>query len=517
MLPSLLLPTISTLTTLTFTFISIVLFNVPFSPSVHAQKFRPFPSSEPCYAFTEGQGLYILGGTGPGNLDIRQSFMLDLSVSWNTSDPVFKNLTNAPNVEEGACTMTNNGEGLFVMEGQVGYIYNVKSESWATLNDNGFSYTTAAATDPETGFIYLPGGGEDFKGRPMLLSLDLKTKTINKTLDANGDAGSCGWNAYLRSMVFSDDTNTLKLFTPSKVSKSSTGWGELRTGPLQNIDLNWNCGVSMQGGTKMVFHGYHTDNPGMTYVVYVLDVVKRTWKKGPSAPRVIYSACAATGDQFIMWGGKIGTQEKASNTTFIYNIKTEKWTTSYIAPPSRSTTTMTTDPSLPSQTSNPKDASSSDKHLVVIIVAVIGSLLAIILGLIFRYHRQTRRLNHDGPKTSPSGSSTDLLDIREHSVGSSRRRDPSESGSNSGVHVPGVPGRLHQGSLGARELSEHPHAILEDPTARRNLQEGALEVQLLSHHPHAMVGDGQHTPMHSDKVIQGYNRHHGDKEELRDQ
>jgi hypothetical protein len=80
----------------------------------------------------------------------------------------------------------------------------------------------------------------------------------------------------------------------------------------------------------------------------------------------------------------------------------------------------------------------------------------------------------------------------------------------------GLFGRLHQGTFGARELSEHPHAILEDPTSKRNVQEGAFGVQLLSQHPHAMVGD-EYTSKYGDKAIHQSIRHYGDKEELRDQ
>ncbi|KAF9347823.1 hypothetical protein BGX34_002858, partial [Mortierella sp. NVP85] len=505
---------------------------VSFSPSVLAQKFRPRPRSEPSYTFTEGQGLYILGGVGPDFDSIQQPFMLDLSVSWNTSDPVFKDL-KGPKVEEGACTMTNGGEDLFVLASGTGYIYNVKSDTWAIFNNNAFASPIIATTDPETGFIHIPQGGEDFQGRLQTLTLDLRTKTVNQTATRLGDwIGSvAGWNTYLKSLVGvasqgnNFDTHILRIYTPSKMNKTSTGWSRLKTGPIPGSEFgHWNCGASMHGGTKMVFLA-ESDDPTIktSFNVYILDVKTRTWKKGPSAPPVSKSACAATGDQFIVWGGEVGAQQRISNATFVYNIKTEKWTTNYIAPRSRSNTTTTTTTatasSLPSQTSNPKEESSSDKRLVVIIAVVIGILLAIILGFIFRYHRQTRRSNLNGPKTTPNGSSTDLLDVKEHSVGSSRRRDPSESGPNSGVHAPGVPGRLHQGSLGARELSEHPHAILEDPTARRNLQEGDLGAQLFSQHPHVMVGD-EHmssTPTHSEKVLQGYNRHYGGKEELRNQ
>jgi len=78
-------------------------------PTVAAQDFRPQPNSETCYAFTEGQGLYILGGS------TKENFMLDLSVSWNTSDPVFRKLPGGPKVDDGGCSMTNNGEDLFVL------------------------------------------------------------------------------------------------------------------------------------------------------------------------------------------------------------------------------------------------------------------------------------------------------------------------------------------------------------------------------------------------------------------
>jgi hypothetical protein len=80
----------------------------------------------------------------------------------------------------------------------------------------------------------------------------------------------------------------------------------------------------------------------------------------------------------------------------------------------------------------------------------------------------------------------------------------------------GLFGRLHQGTFGARELSEHPHAILEDPTSKRNVQEGAFGVQVLSQHPHAMVGD-EYTSKYGDKVIHQSIGHYDDKEELRDQ
>ncbi|KAK3819526.1 MAG: hypothetical protein J3Q66DRAFT_398973 [Benniella sp.] len=528
------IPSSVTFTVLTLTL--NLLFPPSLIPTVAAQDFRPQPNSETCNAYAEGQGLYILGGT------TKENFMLDLSVSWNASEPVFKKLPGGPSVDIGACAMTNNGDDLFVLTKGTGYVYNVKSSTWSVFHNANFGATgkgQAATSDPKTGFIYLPTYGMNFAGEKVLVSLDLKSNTVNTTavgVDPQWYQLAI-WSTFLKSIVIMDQHRNPFTFTPSIVSNPDKGWGKLELTspefPGTYIANSWNCGAAAYNGTKLIHIGRTLG--GITSV-YIMDVVKRTWMRGPIAPSLFYSACAVTGDQFIVWGGDFYDGPE-TNKTYAFNMKTEKWVSRYIAPPPRSTTTtfasQTPTQPIPSTTaiSVPGNTSSNDMKLVTIIVIVTGTLMAIILGSIFRYHKRTRQFNSCDQRTNPDGPSTDSLDIKDDpnisvkdlSKGSSRRRDPSDSGSHSidhhgqrKWHMNGLLGRIHQGSLGARPLSEHPHAAVEDPATKRNVQEGALEVQILSQHPHAVVGETFNSN-NGDKAMRGYIGGYGDKEELEDQ
>jgi len=494
--------TASTLLTFTFT----LLFSVFFSRPILAQKFRPTPNIAACSAFIEGQGFYILGG---------DNFVIDLSVSWNTSSPVFKQLKGGPKTMRSPCATTN--DELFMVDDQMGYLYNVSSGSWREFRNDHYSknYWGFAVTDPETGDVYLPANelfSEQDGDFTVLLSMNLKTNAFSMAehrIYVTED-NVVVWNAYLKSILVIHALYPPDMFTPTKVTQSSTGWDIMDDGQKPGVVIGWACGAAAYGGTKMIF----LEKWGP---VYIWDVVKTTWKKGPLGPKLEKTSCGVSGDQLIIWGGSTGNNGTLSDKTYIYNMKTDKWTSRFIASPLQPITITATAPhtSHPSQTqhvsyttSTPAtgNTSLSDKNILIIAVVVIGVLVAINLGFIFRYYRRTRRLN-------PDGSSSDSLNVKEHLKGS-HGRDPPDSSPISttassvhntplGWHVSGVPGRLHQGSLGARELSEHPHAIVEDPTSR-HVQEGALEVEIISQHPHATVGDG-------------YAPKRGDKEELKDQ
>ncbi|KAK3816562.1 MAG: hypothetical protein J3Q66DRAFT_342831 [Benniella sp.] len=395
--------------------------------------------------------------------------MLDLSVPWNASDPVYKKLEGGPpKVDRRACAMTNNGEDLFVMSAGTGYVYNVKSNSWKPFPNTNFAADTGlesgyfAVTDPETGIIYLPNGGTDFSGRALMLSVDIKTGTVNTSGSNPYIDSQAVWNTRLKSMVIASEDHGLMAFTPSKVTMSSDGWSLLNTTPEDK--WRWDCGASAYGDSIMVFIGGPRGVILYDSVsIYIFDVAKQTWRKGPPAPKkVISSSCAVSGDQFIVWGG--GYFDTYANTTLVFDIKANKWVSRYTPPQPRPTTTTLQPSPTPNGTPESDNTSSSDKKLVII-VAVTGTLMAIILGLIFRFYRRTRQLDPNGPSTGP-------LDIKD-SVKTPK---------------PGLVGRLHQGVFGAKQVSEHPHAIVEDPTMKRNIQEGALEIQLPPQHPHTMVG-----------------------------
>ncbi|KAK3809534.1 MAG: hypothetical protein J3Q66DRAFT_354144 [Benniella sp.] len=206
----------------------------------------------------------------------------------------------------------------------------------------------------------------------------------------------------------------------------------------------------------------------------------------------------------------------------IYNLKTNKWVTSYTAPPRNTTATTTTLGSgpLPTSTSVPSAnetqepstrSSPSESKLITIIVVVTAVLMAIILGFIFVYFRRTRRSNSGGQDASPNGPSTGLSDIRgsvtvtvrnETALRTSQLRAPVQ------VESGPISVQTYAGSIKdqkwydfedvVRSSPENPHAVLkeEDLVNLRSVREGVVDVMAPAQHPHAMI-DRNSTATHS--------------------
>jgi len=302
----------------------------------------------------------------------------------------------------------------------------------------------------------------------------------------------------------------------------------LPTTGMNDFTAQWNCAVPAYGGTKIVLFG---DDRVSTSFVYVFDTAKRSWKKGLTTPSLIEeSACAVTGDQFIIWGGKVN--EKPTDKMLIYNMKTNKWVTSYTAPPRNTTATTTIlDPHVPqpspkstsvpsaNETQEPSARSPpNETKYVTIIVAVTAVLMAIILGSIFVYFRRTKRSNSGDQDASPNGSSTGLSDIRgsvtvtvknETALRTSQLRAPVQ------VESGPISVQTYAGSIkdqkwydyddAVRSSPENPHAVLkeEDLVSLRSVREGVVDVIAPAQHPHAMI-DKNSTTTHS--ILNEWNR-----------
>jgi hypothetical protein len=293
--------------------------------------------------------------------------MLDLSVSWSTNAPVFKQLPFGPK-GEGVCTMINNGEDLFVLEDGGGYLYNVRSEKWQVLSGTNFTNVVVgvAATDPESGLIYIAGSSADF-AEQLIEIIDPRTMTAN-TAETNAESYSvAAWSTPLKRMLlFSTGSSNPGTFTPSETNKPTKGWGDL---PNNGPTLRWSCIAPIDGGSKMALYG--NDVVSNIGTIYVFDVAKRTWTKGASTIELDGCVCAVTGDQVVLWGGE--SKGKATNATLVYNMKTNKWTSNYIAPP-RSNTTTTTSTSQPSQTSTQENPYTTNPTTHLPAVRALSSL-----------------------------------------------------------------------------------------------------------------------------------------------
>ncbi|KAK3809532.1 MAG: hypothetical protein J3Q66DRAFT_373777 [Benniella sp.] len=493
-----------TLLTFIFAFITIV----SLSLSVNAQSFRPVPAYKACSAFAEGQGLYIIGGLDTAS----QSFMLDLSVSWNVSAPVFKDLspTKGPKVEVGSCAMTNNGGDLFVLTLGTGYIFNVASNSWRPFSNPNFAINAWAlsATDPATGIIYFSDSGTDWTNNIVTVAVDLKTSKVTTSkfheIDTDG-AQAAAWSAASNGLIVFAGIFDPVLLNPAKVSGTSNGWSILPTTGMNDVLIRWNCAVPAYNGTKIILLG----DDRKTSSVYFFDTAKRSWKKGLTTPGPLQrSACAVTGDQFIIWGGQV--EEEPTDKMLIYNLKTNTWVTSYTAPPRNTTATTTTLGSLtsgPSPTSSVPSANetqepsanspSSNEIKYVIIIIAVAAVLMSFLGFVFAYFRTKRSYSGD-QDASPIGSNGST----------SRLRAPTESNLISGQTYADSIKDQKWHDFGDEVLSS-PHAILrEDLMSLRTAQEGGVEVMAPAQHPHAMIDKNSNTT-HS--IINEWNR--GDKYE----
>ncbi|KAI8359583.1 hypothetical protein B0O80DRAFT_526254 [Mortierella sp. GBAus27b] len=485
-----------------FTAFFALCFGITLCPSIHAQTTVP-------NAFVDGQRHYIFGGFN-GTARNADPVMIDLTVSWNTSSPAIEKLPNSDATAfAGSATLLPSGN-IFILSYGNGYIYNVRTSSW-TINITNLIMGSwgKAVADMETRLVYVPNAGVTLATYGEMLEVDLKTKTITKTKPKPGPSPVRlefgAWSAPLRSLLFIEkNTNMLYTYTPSKVNGTSDGWGIMETtgDPLPTKIFRTACFVPAHNGSTMVLM---VGDEQYRMTVYVLDVETRTWKSGPLYSVTIDYAtysCSVSGDQLISFGPVIENGTASQNSVSVYNMKTEEWTTTYIAPPTQPDT----------NTDNTDDY--SNKKIIIIIVIVTGVLLAIILTAIAAYIGATKRpktrgqgRGSNGSSESPNFGSNVTTPDEVLAKGIFGFRNPVDAGINSKQEAPdhaakpmlnifGRFGRLQQGSFGALEDTGHPHAVVEELGTGCDVQEGTTGARPISRHPHANIMD---TSMYNDK------------------
>ncbi|KAF9363622.1 hypothetical protein BGX34_003702 [Mortierella sp. NVP85] len=479
----------------------------------------------------KGQGLYVIGGAKEAitGTSITQAFMIDLSVSWNASDPVFKKLPEGPGPAFSPTTVLSDGD-IFTLHIGIGYIYKVKSDSWTLFGNSKFPIQTGyAATNPESGLVYIAFGTNS-----TLHVLDPSSKTLSTLkvprLTNVADTQAVIWSAHLRSVILSTaDPTILYVFTPSKVSEPSHGWSLMNTTGYQptRTFLLSACFVPAYGGSKVITITVVNDSNRTTSMAQILDIPTRKWTASPTMALRAGSACGVSGDYFIVWGGgRVDDLERFTDGIVVYNMKTNEFVSEYTAPSVSSTPTQYN----PQTTAAPdlEDTDTSDRKRVIIIAIAAGVLLTVILTAVFIYLKITSRSKTEVQSTSSNGPSSDLqntvvnLDVQGKVPTDALPRNPAFPGLDSKGASSGL--RKEQkftaseilGLAGARPASEHPHAIVEDPTAKRNAQEGAIEVLPISQHPHAMVEQDPITK-YNDKAELESSGGVGDKAELEDE
>lgn len=367
--------------------------------------------------------MYILSGSTDKGYFASQTFMIDLSVSWNRDSPTCRSLPVGPGLNWAPSAMTADGQKWFTLlggdGGGVAHVFDVQTNVWSkafTFPQYGGLFQRAATTDPTTGLIYVPFSYRtttETKDYSMLI-VDLKNgsyRSDNRTFTLpQMEKFAVAWNALLKSLLYVIEAGMFS-YSPSE------GWRNF-TGPPGLVATESFCMVSTTSGSKVVlFGGYSRYANATVGDIFILDVETLVWKKGPStSPGDVRrtAACAMSNDQFIVWGGDTGVTDMVvppDHLTLIYDLKTDSWVTDYTAPtaPSKNQTNPTSPGGSQPSTTISSSQSSQSTNIKVIVGAVAGGLcLGLILGGLFMYRSHRNRTNVAKPEPSEDPSDTPI-------------------------------------------------------------------------------------------------------------
>jgi hypothetical protein len=323
----------------------------------HAQQsYTPYITINPASVFIENQAMYVLGGQKlEFNTPFDQMFSIDLSTSWTTDAPLFKELnSNGIKVYGASNALLRDKKSWFIMEGNNTIIYDL-SNSTSRLSGNTSQYLTyetglGAALDPVTNTIYIPNGAIDSPNATttQLLRYDMTSGIIHTEVMhpqlLNISNFGVAWASSINSMLLFGGGQPYSdyAFTTNNnfyYYRYPDGWQNAPSkGDVPSKRMRF-CFVPAYSGTKMVLFG-GSDGTGVTPSfgdIYILDVATFNWTKGETLGTGRFgSACAVSGDYFIIWGGDKGTNITNTNiaSTFVYDLKSNQWVSTYSPYPS---------------------------------------------------------------------------------------------------------------------------------------------------------------------------------------
>jgi len=381
----------------------VYIISVLFSLSLHlhvpvqAQSYQPFLTVYSGNTFVDGKGLYVIGGANATSVPVNQTCTIDLSVSWKTANPVYKEFPPADLCIWCPTTMSGDGKRWFVFLSQINYALDTQANMWTPFLTYSGELGYAAATDPATGRVFIPmfATSEDPMSAMMSMfivdSKDYTSRTDNATsvMMHGWYKYAVTWNVVLKKILMTN-MDGIYAYTPER------GWRNF-TGPPGLRGTDGLCMVSSSSGSKVVLFGGFSKTLNATVGdIFILDTATLTWKNGTSGgPIRRDGACAMSGDYFIVWGGATDTVDKvAPPMTLVYSLKTDKWTSNYIAPNDDRTRTTPSGQgeSHPTDTSSEADTPSRTRNVGTIVGAVAGVLaIGLIIGGILLHRARKRR------------------------------------------------------------------------------------------------------------------------------
>ncbi|KAF9365883.1 hypothetical protein BGX34_007690, partial [Mortierella sp. NVP85] len=334
-----------------------------------------------------------------GLLNMNQAFKISLSVSWDASHPTFESLMDSPYHAQAASARSSDGRYWIVYYSGTLYAYNFGTSTWQSFLTpiTGIPGNISATTDPASGLMYFPNLSE---GSMMRLYVGEKKHDLVPMPAALTTSRyfSVAWSAALGKMLFVGGSTETGQSTTMYSYNAREGWIDLTKTMKGKIPSARSaaCFVSASVGSKMVLFGGFA--PGRTNVlpdIYVLDVATMEWTQGPdvvTTSRRAEAACGYSNDQFIAWGGR--SMVDTVNTTVVFNIRDNQWTTRYIAPQlSSSTPSSVAGPFPTSSGAPPTSTPKSNSPQTIVIVTVSLGVIAVALGggIFFFLYRARRR------------------------------------------------------------------------------------------------------------------------------
>ncbi|KAF9272199.1 hypothetical protein BGZ74_005379, partial [Mortierella antarctica] len=128
----------------------------------NAQTYTPRSTYGSVSDFIDGKAMYVHGGRIDMYQTTAQSFVLDLSTSWDLATPAYKRLPDGLNSGSRPDALLNDSTTLFIMNDTSFYYYNVRNGQLtsypANLNNRQRMFTRKAVANPGTGRVYIPSG-----------------------------------------------------------------------------------------------------------------------------------------------------------------------------------------------------------------------------------------------------------------------------------------------------------------------------------------------------------------------
>ncbi|KAF9912732.1 hypothetical protein EC991_009468 [Linnemannia zychae] len=354
---------------------------------VQGQQFTPTVVYNAQSAHINGKALYINGGHSNSNSNItsfspyssdqavNQTFYIDLSVSWPTSNPVLHQLPSQPSASVGygyTSAIFNHSRNWLVGNNRTRQVFDLVTNQWilpqpqdgyinprselnpsesvwaVSVDDDSSSSNSSASGD----IYFVNGWSSPTLGSAVMDGSSKAVRRIEASVPLSGGYAAVwsslrksilvfgGYTGQAPNVVAQRDLYELRLgnnsTAPSVAFELIPGSGEP---PLARYG---HCMVEAYNGTKMVLFGGTTQEKVTTGEIFVLDVATLTWTRGKATSAVTeamnasrtYASCAVTNDMFVAYGGitadhatKVWTMVK--EPLIVYNLKAGEWQTQF--------------------------------------------------------------------------------------------------------------------------------------------------------------------------------------------